>query len=160
MARYLGVEVGVPMNANSKCRVLSTCWVYLARGYLEWPGSRELACLCQQTNNNNVRLIQPITLPCICMQGNEASECGHVLAWSPYMASLHCIKMVDNTNVKWEKKWRIDLFWSLLGAHSYIIVFLDCHVHPMNSNCLTYVVNVLSSKILTGQTDWWTKPIG
>ena len=75
------------------------------------------------------------------------------MTWLRHIQIVNGIKMVDNTNVKWGKKWRIDLFWSLLGAHSYIIVFLDCHVHPMNSNCLTYVVNVLSSKILTGQTD-------
>ena len=31
VARYLGVKVGVPMDANSIHRLFSTCRVYLAR---------------------------------------------------------------------------------------------------------------------------------
>ena len=38
------------------------------------------------------------------------------MTWLCHIQIVNGIKMVDNTNVKWGKKWRIDLFWSLLGV--------------------------------------------
>ena len=60
-------------------------------------------------------------------------------AWSPHMPGLHHIqvvnriKMVDNTNVKINRKelemQRSELFWSLYQVHIQHF-FFNCHVIP------------------------------